>query len=502
MSQNQPAMARIVSFTVLLLTIVVMGLMFFRVMAGFWLPLFLAALLVVMFKPVHEYFLSRTRGRERLAAILTTLTVLVVVLAPLGWAVTLAVTEAADLYARPNDRVVEDKLAELRERFGLVIPYPEVDELQSTIQKLAPPEDLEDEVDWPGYSWDLARARLAHLHATIETLALRIRVKRDSHVDGPESAEQVKNETLLIQLDELSRIVEQLQLTVQPQAPVNGESVLPPDTTEYLQLHNQAELRYGTFRRTLLGGASRAWLVELANPHEAELDEWRNKATSYIQRWLLSVTGQTVASLGSLVFGLCIMVIAIYYFLIDGPTLIKAGMRLSPLDDDYELELLAEFDKISRAVVIATLLSAVVQGILASIGYYFAGVGSVFLLLILTTLFALVPFVGAAAVWVPVCLWLAFVEGHTTAAIGLGIWGGVVVSMADNVIKPWVLHGQSNLHPLLALLSVLGGVQALGPIGILVGPMIVTFLQVLLNILQKDLRRMERSTRAARGSRG
>ena len=63
--------------------------------------------------------------------------------------------------------------------------------------------------------------------------------------------------------------------------------------------------------------------------------------------------------------------------------------------------------------------------------------------------------------------------------------------MADNVIKPYVLHGQSNLHPLLALLSVLGGVATLGPIGILVGPMVVAFLQTLLKILQREMRDLD-----------
>ena len=105
---------------------------------------------------------------------------------------------------------------------------------------------------------------------------------------------------------------------------------------------------------------------------------------------------------------------------------------------------------------------------------------------------AMVPFLGAAAVWFPVCLWLAFVEGDYFRAIGLGIYGVAIISMADNVIKPYILHGQSKLHPLLALLSVLGGVQALGPIGILVGPMVVSFLQALLNMLNKEVEKLER----------
>ena len=62
------------------------------------------------------------------------------------------------------------------------------------------------------------------------------------------------------------------------------------------------------------------------------------------------------------------------------------------------------------------------------------------------------------------------------------------MSAIDNVIKPLVLHGQSNLHPLVALISILGGVQTLGPIGILVGPMLVAFIQALLNMVNKELR--------------
>jgi predicted PurR-regulated permease PerM len=183
------------------------------------------------------------------------------------------------------------------------------------------------------------------------------------------------------------------------------------------------------------------------------------------------------------------MLIATYYFLVDGAEMIKTVMRLSPLDDRYEEELTSEFSKVSRAVVLATLLSAIAQGLLAGIGYYFAGLDLLFLLVALTTLLAMVPFVGAAAVWVPASFYLAFFRDppNTAAAIGLALYGFAVVSMADNVIKPLVLHGQSNLHPLLALLSVLGGVQALGPIGILVGPMVVAFLQALLNMLRREL---------------
>src|SRR5690606_39109604 len=100
-----------------------------------------------------------------------------------------------------------------------------------------------------------------------------------------------------------------------------------------------------------------------------------------------------------------------------------------------------------------------------------------------------VPFVGAAAVWGACAIWLYY-EGHSFAAIALAIYGAVIVSGADNIIKPIVLHGRSNLHPLLALLSVLGAVQALGPIGIFVGPMVVAFVQALLTMVKGELNEM------------
>jgi predicted PurR-regulated permease PerM len=193
------------------------------------------------------------------------------------------------------------------------------------------------------------------------------------------------------------------------------------------------------------------------------------------------------------------MVIGLYYFLADGPAMIDTVMDLSPLDYEYEQELLARFGEVSRAVVVATLLSAVVQGTLAGIGYSFAlSPGSpIFLLTALTMATALVPFVGAAAVWICVVGWVylygervvdgQLVTGDPTTAIILGIYCTIVVSGIDNVIKPFILHGQSKLHPLLALLSILGGVQVLGPVGILVGPMLVSFLQALLNMLRKEL---------------
>ena len=104
------------------------------------------------------------------------------------------------------------------------------------------------------------------------------------------------------------------------------------------------------------------------------------------------------------------------------------------MEDEHEQELVGEFGRVSRAVVVATLLSALAQGLLAGIGFYFVGLDSIFLLTLLSAVLAMVPFVGAAAVWIPCSLYLYFFTNNLPAAIGLAIYGLIIL-----------LNGQTTL---------------------------------------------------------
>jgi predicted PurR-regulated permease PerM len=214
------------------------------------------------------------------------------------------------------------------------------------------------------------------------------------------------------------------------------------------------------------------------------------------EEWIGPVVTRAPVKVGKAIVGLVVIIVAFFYFLAEGPRMLAAVTRLVPLDIRYQWQLLQEFEEISRAVVTATLLAAAVQAILAGIGFAVAGLDNVFLLTLLTFVLSMVPLLGAAAVWLPASLYLLFFVQNTWAAVGLMAWGLLVVSTIDNVIKPIVLQGQSKLHPLLALLSVLGGVAALGPIGIFVGPIAVAFLQAALTMLAVEIDSLERSDRA------
>jgi predicted PurR-regulated permease PerM len=359
---------RVISLIVLLVIILMVGAVFFQVMAEFIVPLFLACVLLVVFQPLHARMLLYFPKWPRLAALLTTVLILLVVLLPLTW------------------------------------------------------------LGWNAYR------------------------------EGEHAVTLLQSE--------------------------KGHAFI-----------DNAFAKFGELHKRVTGD-------DFVRPNNEEL--LRN-TTNYVAPRLLQ-GAQTVLGM---ILGLVIMIVALYFFLADGPKMISTIMQISPLEEEHELELLAKFGQISRSVVVATLASAIAQGIVAGIGYTFwlPADAPIFLLTALTMVFAIVPFVGAAGVWVPVALALVLLPTlhEPPEAIGSNwlsvasfvIYCTVIVSGLDNLIKPYVLHGQANLHPLLALLSILGGVKVLGPIGILVGPMLVSFLQALISIFQREMEHWENPQKRA-----
>jgi predicted PurR-regulated permease PerM len=122
----------------------------------------------------------------------------------------------------------------------------------------------------------------------------------------------------------------------------------------------------------------------------------------------------------------------------------------------------------TRAVVYGLLATALVQGATAGLGYWVAGVPAPLLLGVLTTLVALIPF-GTPVVWGSIGIWL-LLNGRTGAGLGLLLWGGLVVSTVDNLIRPMVISSATRLPFLLVMFGVLGGLAAFGLIGLFVGP--------------------------------
>ena len=355
---------RLVSLGLLAALIVLLGLMFFQVLAPFLLPLFLAAVLAMLSQPLYRQMTAWTRGRTSLAAGLTTGLVLAALMIPISLGTVLA---ARQMYSLAG-RVLKD--AEWNEMFGAVNDRLKLHEWQVWLHE------------------------------------------------------------------------------------VTGDPVADEEQLEQ-------ELR----------------------------DRLRTVATTVANK-TLSFAGSTPSLLGSLasiVISTLTFVVAYFYFLADGPAMLDDVVRLIPVQSDYKQHLLQQFDQAVRAVVVATFAAAVGQGIATGVGMRLCGSGHFFFLTLLATLTALVPLLGTWLVWGPFVLWLGFHQGDWVRAGFLAVYGGVVVGLLDNLIRSYVLHTNVKLHPLLAFVSVMGGIQLMGLWGVFVGPVVASCLHALVKIFNTEL---------------
>jgi predicted PurR-regulated permease PerM len=171
--------------------------------------------------------------------------------------------------------------------------------------------------------------------------------------------------------------------------------------------------------------------------------------------------------------------------------LLKAAESLIPVHADYQRELLLEFSKVVRSVFMATFLAALGQGLATAAALWFFGFSHVSVLFVLATLAALIPLAGTWLVWLP-CAVSLFVGGQVAQAVMLSLYGAIFVGFLDNVIRTYVLNTDTKLHPLLAFVSVLGGLQALGLWGVFIGPIVASCLHALIKIFNHELLQLSR----------
>ncbi|TMB25741.1 MAG: AI-2E family transporter [Deltaproteobacteria bacterium] len=196
---------------------------------------------------------------------------------------------------------------------------------------------------------------------------------------------------------------------------------------------------------------------------------------------------EIVASGSRAVLATAIMLIALYFLLLDGSRVVQWAWRVSPLDARQTQELTAEMRRVTRATVIGILATAVFQGVAAGAGYLFAGIPHAAFFGLLTATVSFVPGVGTSLVWAPasVSLWMG---GRPIAAVALALFCLVVVVGAEQVGKPLLMRGQVQMHTGLIFLSLLGGLAMFGLLGVLLGPLIVAFFLAMMRIYERDFR--------------
>jgi predicted PurR-regulated permease PerM len=187
----------------------------------------------------------------------------------------------------------------------------------------------------------------------------------------------------------------------------------------------------------------------------------------------LLVSGLASATMGTFHFflQLFVMLYAMYFFLLKGQAALGRILYLSPLDSRDENRLVARFTSVTRATIKGSLVIGLIQGGLAGLGFWVAGIhGPIFWGTIMVVL-SIIPAVGAALIWVPAVIYL-FASGNVGAAIGLLAWCGIVVSSTDNFLRPMLVGRDTKMPDLLVLLSTLGGIALMGVVGFIIGPIV------------------------------
>ncbi len=218
-------------------------------------------------------------------------------------------------------------------------------------------------------------------------------------------------------------------------------------------------------------------LGEFSRDISANIDTY----TKQVLQWIVSNSGAIFSSVSSLILSLFIFFIALYYLLRDGKQARAMFIELSPLKDAEDKGVLVRLELAVNSVIKGNLTIAVIQGMLTAIGFLIFGVPNAILWGSVTAVAALIPGVGTSLVFIPAIIFLFF-TGSTLSAAGLLVWGLLAVGLIDNLLGPRLIGRGMQLHPLLVLLSVLGGISFFGPAGIFFGPLSLSLLFALLSI--------------------
>ncbi|OGQ45291.1 MAG: hypothetical protein A3H42_00840 [Deltaproteobacteria bacterium RIFCSPLOWO2_02_FULL_46_8] len=218
---------------------------------------------------------------------------------------------------------------------------------------------------------------------------------------------------------------------------------------------------------------------------EIDLYHWFKEFVQNAAQYLYQFSPKVISNTASFFLGGLLTLILTYFLLVDGPKLYHQILEVSPLKNTYEKTLANEISVTLRACIYGYLLTALVQGILAGIGFWVIGIPVALLLGLATFIMAFVPIVGTGSVWVPVFIYL-LAAGQYGKATFLFIYGFFVISGIDNILKPLLIQGKTNIHPVLLFLAIFGGLKLWGPVGLLAGPTLVAVLLATLKIYKKD----------------
>lgn len=205
-----------------------------------------------------------------------------------------------------------------------------------------------------------------------------------------------------------------------------------------------------------------------------------------IPGWVARHGGALIGGLAGMVLGFALVLLSVFFFYTEGESILTQLSMLSPLPKRYDDEFRRRFKDVIDATFRGQVFTGIAQGIMTGIGLAIAGVPGAAFWGSVAAILSLIPMVGAAVVWVPAAIYLAISASMGDRgwwqAIFMIAWGLLPVSLIDNVVRPWAMRGKAQLPAIPLLFAVLGGMQAFGLVGLVIGPLVFSLLMSIIEI--------------------
>ncbi len=238
--------------------------------------------------------------------------------------------------------------------------------------------------------------------------------------------------------------------------------------------------------RSTIGSAIDELYSKIPASQKARIRGLASQLTEGIMTELYQKTRGMLSNVFAFAVSFAVMTLAFYYFLADRSVFVREMRHFLPLEEDEQDKLIERFQSVCRGVVLGTIAAGLVQSILAGLAFAVLDVPQVWMLVALTMFFSFIPFIGSAGVWISVAIYL-MLEGRYVAATGMVIYGEALISSSDNFVRAYLIGNQARLHPLVALVTVLGAIKLIGLWGIFVGPMVAALFYSLANMVRERM---------------
>jgi predicted PurR-regulated permease PerM len=228
------------------------------------------------------------------------------------------------------------------------------------------------------------------------------------------------------------------------------------------------------------------WFTDTTGVTLGQIEGWLLSGTRRLLETLASSGGSVMLGAIGTIVSFALMLFVLFFVLRDGPVFAQRLVAMLPIEPGLRQKLWRHLGDVTRAVFMGIGLTALAQGLLLGIGFAIARLPSPLVFGVLGALFALVPVVGTAIVWVPAVIWLA-IQGETGYAIFMAAWGVVVVGSVDNFLRPILISGRVEVPTLAVFIGVMGGLSAFGFIGLFVGPIVLGLVVALFRFASEEL---------------